>query len=183
MKDNISIAKIKIKKVKKHYDRYIGNVALMCPYCYEIHMININKKIKYRIKNNNKIFASMKFNGICKYCHNHTDFVEIDGNIGKTIKSLNRKGYITKFCCEGHDKVENKNDRMYRAYIYFDNGTTYLEYIRKFLPDSWYIDQGDLNDGKLIIRAKKDIPLKKRIHDIQKMAKKLDNLIYLLYTE
>lgn len=33
---------------------------------------------------------------------------------------------------------------------------------------------------KLIIRAKKDIPLKKRIHDIQKMAEKLklEDLMY-----
>lgn len=184
MKDNISIDKIKNKRIKKYYDRYIGSLALMCPYCYEIHMADMDKKIKmkYHKKDNDnyKIFPSMKFNGICKHCHKPIEFIEIDGNLGKTIKILNRKGYFTKFCCEGHDKVKNKNDKAYRAYIYFDNGTTYLEFIRDFLPDSWYIDQDDLNDKKLIIRAKKDIPLKKRIHDIQKMAEKLklEDLMY-----
>lgn len=173
MKDNISIAKIKSKNKKiKYYDNYIGKLALMCPYCYETHMIN---------NDNYEIFASTKFNGICKYCHNSVNFIEIDGNLGKTIKILNRKGYITKFCCEGHDKIKHKKDGISLAYIYFDNGIMYLEFIKNSLPDSWYIDQGELNDGKFIIRAKRDIPLKKRIHDIQKMAKKLDNLIYSLY--
>ena len=51
-----------------------------------------------------------------------------------------------------------------------------LEFIIKILPDSWYIDQNDIIKNKLIIRAKKDIPLKKRINDIQEMAKKLDDL-------
>lgn len=188
MKDIVSTTKIKFnnKKVKeKYYDNYIGRLALMCPYCYETHMIDINKKLKmkYHVKYNDnyEIFASTKFNGICKYCHNPVDFIEIDGNIAKTIKILNRKGYNTKFCCEGHDKIKHKKDGISLAYIYFDNGTTYLEFIKNFLPDSWYIDQGELNDGKFIIRAKRNIPLKKRIHDIQKMAEKLDNLMYLLY--
>ena len=132
------------------------------------------------MKNNDnyEIFTSTKFNGICKCCHNPVNFIEIDGNIGKTIKMLNRKGYITKFCCEGHDKIKHKKDGISLAYIYFDNGIMYLEFIKNSLPNSWYIDQGELNNGKFIIRSKRHIPLKKRINDIQEMAEKLGDLKY-----
>ena len=44
MKDNISTAKIKSKNKKiKYHDNYIGKLALMCPYCYETHVIQIKK--------------------------------------------------------------------------------------------------------------------------------------------
>lgn len=178
MKDIISTHKIicKNKKVKKCHKRYIGKLALMCPHCYEICMIDMDRKLKYNVKDDCKITTFTKFFGKCKHCHKFADYIEIDGNIAKTIKILNRKGYFTKFCCEGHDKVKRKNDKVSLAYIYFDNGLKYLEFIIKVLPDSWYIDQNDIIKNKLIIRAKRDIPLKKRINDIQKMAKKLDDL-------
>ena len=183
MKDIISTHKIicKNKKIKKCHKRYIGKLALMCPNCYGICMLNMDRKLKYTVKDDCKISTFTKIFGDCKHCHKFADYIEIDGNIAKTIKILNRKGYFTKYCCEGHDKVKRKNDKVSLAYIYFKNDLTYLEFIEKVLPNSWYIDQNDINKNKLIIRAKKGIPLKKRINDIQKMAKKLDDLKYTVW--
>ena len=110
MKDIISMHKIicKNKKVKKCHKRYIGKLALMCPHCYEICMLDMDRKLKYNVKDDCKITTFTKFFGKCKHCHEFADYIEIDGNIAKTIKILNRKGYFTKFCCEGHDKVKRK---------------------------------------------------------------------------
>ncbi len=58
-------------------------------------------------------------------------YVEIDELIAPTVQVLNRKGYITKYCCSGHpfEKwVESKGlsngTRPIRSYICFENGIT-----------------------------------------------------------
>lgn len=95
MKDIISTHKIicKNKKVKNVIRdiRYIGKLALMCPNCYEICMLDMDRKLKYNVKDDCKISTFIKFFGDCKHCHNFADYIEIDGNIAKTIKILNRK--------------------------------------------------------------------------------------------
>lgn len=154
-------------------EKYKGKLGLMCPLCYNISIIKIDKKMKIKYnKNNNNIRLISFFDGDCKGCKQHVIYTKIDGNIAKTIKTLNKKGYYTDFCCEGH-----KGHNSCNAYINFANSDGYKN-IKSILPDSWYIDIEDLReDNRLIIRAKKNIPLKKRIKDIQHMAKNLDSLI------
>lgn len=51
----------------------------------------------------------------CKGTH-HEDCFPIDSQIALAISILNKKGYKTKYCCEGHAS-EDTNE----AYIYFEN--------------------------------------------------------------
>ena len=91
----------------------------------------------------------------------------LDGNIAKTISILNKKGYTTKFCCEGH--------KEYAGYIYFSNNV--FPYIEKMnVPDSWYIDTKNLSKNKFVIRAKNNIGINKRINDIENWAENLPNI-------
>lgn len=46
--------------------------------------------------------------------HDKDNFVEIDDNIFDIIVMLNKKGYHTKYCCGGHDRLLDE------VYIVFD---------------------------------------------------------------
>ena len=153
-------------------ERYKGKLGLMCPLCYNTSIIKIDKKMKTKYNKNNNIRLISFFDGDCKVCKQHVVYTKIDGNISKTIEILNKKGYYTDFCCEGHKGHDSCN-----AYISFANSDGYT-HIKDILPDSWYIDMEDLReDSRLIIRAKKNIPLEKRIEDIQHMAENLHSLM------
>ena len=176
----------KIKKIKSAYNlktkgktkiyhfKYKGKMVLMCPKCFSTYIIEVDRKIyaNYSIEKGNRIFPCSNFIGLCKKCGLYGEFIEIDGNIGKTIEILNKKGYYTKFCCEGHKKNKKEYTDL-QSYIYFSNNLEYMNVIKEYLPKSWYIDYDDMRENRLSIRSKKDISLKQRIKDIQKMAKEL----------
>ncbi len=46
--------------------------------------------------------------------HDREDYIEIDDNIFDIIVMLNKKGYHTKYCCGGHDRLSDE------VYIVFD---------------------------------------------------------------
>lgn len=179
MKNILSVAKVKLnKKEKKYSSEYKGKMVLMCPVCHDINIVKVHNKLNYQYKiydkenvdNYNNIFLANSFKGYCKKCEVFVAYIELDGHIGRAIQILNEKCYITNFCCEGHDYEKGYAESI--AYIFFDC-TDYLKPIKEHLPDTWYIDQNDLKQGKLVIRAKENVSLEKRMKDIRKMAEDL----------
>ena len=87
----------------------------MCLNCYEIY----NKE-------------DIKINDFCDYvgCPKTScvgQLIEIDELMIPTIKILNQKGYITKFCCSGHYYGQHSN-----GYIMFEEGVDIPK-----LPSGW----------------------------------------------
>ena len=86
--------------------------------------------------------------------------VEIDDMILPIIKRLNQKGYITEYCCSGHDYEDNTN-----TYIVFN-----IDTIPKIIPkgfiledEEYYKDNnwtflGNINHMICIRKWYKDIP-------------------------
>lgn len=79
------------------------------------------------------IRISTKYTFQCPHC-GHKNVVDylIDPNIVESIALLNKKGYTTEFCCEGH---EEKAD-SYAAYVRFAAGVT-IDLVRYPLPFPW----------------------------------------------
>jgi len=158
----------------KHYAKYKGKIALICPECFATYMLYVNRKIKasINVKDDNYLNIYLGFGAFCDKCGFSGSFIEVDGNLGTTIEILNRKGYYTNFCCEGHKK-NKKHSTIAQAYIYFKQDLKYFYTIKEYLPKTWYIDNNDFEQSKLIIRSKKGVSLKQRMKDIQKMARDL----------
>ena len=83
-----------------------GDLALMCPACHDITYIhnfyyeNIIKSSQCCDKITIPDQLPIQIN--CDKCDYNGFAIAIDPNIADTISILNKKGYITKECCEGH---------------------------------------------------------------------------------
>lgn len=116
-------------------------VSLMCLNCY-----NVDKAIQYSMQFNLKIKKSENIDNQqlddficafgcfpweiktqCKCCGKETQHAIIDNNIANIISEFNKRGYITKYCCEGHADCNWISD----MYISFDalHGKNILELI------------------------------------------------------
>lgn len=106
------------------YGDYIG---LMCPHCYCYVIVRAdNRQRIYHIDGSRhpdakpgqielgtgkpvpdfKILPSRSYHWVCPECGVDLDQVDhIDPNIVPIISLLNKKGYETEFCCEGHEDV------------------------------------------------------------------------------
>ena len=60
---------------------------------------------------------------------NTSEYVEVDELMCPIILELNRKGYITKYCCQGH--IEDRSV----TYIMFEDWVKLPS-----IPENWYID-------------------------------------------
>ena len=131
-----------------------GLLALMCPECYMIYRTIINQSVETKCDIMTKrkdiidvdILPRVDFLALCKFCKTDVKLIEIDYNLAYSISILNRKGYRTKFCCEGHESEYVDEN----GYVLFEDNSI-LEYI-DYLPDSWYVDLLDLKDGCCVIR-------------------------------
>lgn len=143
--------------------KYRGVVGLMCQNCNNVIYRRLYVTIKSSIeddkehsndnlKDNQYIYANLPFSikkSICENCKcKDVNMIQLDPNIAETISVLNKKGYSTKFCCEGHGYGG--------AYVYFNNDEIMkkmFDTIFNTLPSSWYLDLNNFKESKIIIRS------------------------------
>lgn len=130
----------------------VGTVAIMCPVCYHVTKHRVKIEIDTSVKTMEEIDLHIFTDTVyriskCPCCLQENLYaIEIDPNISNAISILNKKGYYTKYCCEGHSRKES-------SYIYFKDKDIMLNYIDT-LPLSWYIDYSKLKyDNRFVIRA------------------------------
>lgn len=137
-----------------------GDIALMCPHCYNIIFRRVYYKsnlfIEQDIPNEDNDIHSPElwfiptFNYVaaqCSFCGvSDVELIELDPNIAAAISLFNKKGFKTKACCEGHGKEE--------GYIFFENDDL-LHYTNIIsLPLTWAVDWPSYRDNiGFIIRA------------------------------
>lgn len=118
-----------------------GTIALMCPSCYHVIYINGSYGINLNYGRDN-IHANIAISYRCDWCF-HPSMVtgiELDPNIAEAISQLNKKGYYTEWCCEGHT---------------YDNSTPYIQFKNSLdesikLPKTWKFDS---DSNRTIIRS------------------------------
>ena len=155
-----------------------GYIGIMCPSCFSYDIIkrNIVTNIYFHEQSSqlNNIAvtttSNMTYTGDCPKC-GFTQFIEVDPNIVKAISILNKKGYHTRFCCEGHYKGVKCNTYIYFVHCYniFDT-----------LPMSWELDLDDMKRGQTVIRTFSKSPEynKEALFDITNWAMGLPERIY-----
>lgn len=133
-----------------------GTLALMCPHCYSIskHHITIDGRVSITVDHTIKhnilpwMYCSYMDERECMQCGEYANkLIELDPNIADTISILNRKGFYTKFCCEGHG-----DDTQNCPYIYFQNKYL-MDCYAHTIPITWYVDISDIRNGNFIIRS------------------------------
>lgn len=155
-----------------------NELCLFCENCFNIYHVVCNMKIFFDISIDEIIDKSDNFNagliGLnrakrnihpeinyfdsisyksgereCPFCHVKYSIVELDPDIAVAISILNRKGYKTNFCCQGHSIGNN-------AYIAFENDSNIVNYLH-LLPDTWYFDLEDVKwsmiENNIVIRS------------------------------
>lgn len=132
-------------KINKRYTSKFknGKIYLMCCNCYMVNQYNIYQTQNMYIDDpNNEIdiyFSDPQYTiKRCKYCKTENpETAVLDENIAFIISKLNRLGYKTKYCCEGHNNYID--DYNYESgYIYFEDKSI-LDYLH-LLPITWYLD-------------------------------------------
>lgn len=132
-----------------HYDKMInsfryresvtteGIIGFMCPHCFNVFYARINNLASVEIDTKENlvvdIFQRTEYSvNECPSCGEYADLITLDPNLAKTISILNKKRYLTKFCCEGHEGIDE------HGYIYFQDRS--IEDYLHTLPISWYLD-------------------------------------------
>ena len=130
---------------------------LFCPSCKSVYFANQITPIA----------EDGKFAYWCPsaFCSAHIELVTIDELMILPVVTLNKKGYITEYCCSGHS-LRNACDA--RGYILFTKGI-HLE----SAPKGWAIEDGHL--GRECIRSKLS-DLARSIHNLNKWATELEPL-------
>jgi hypothetical protein len=146
-------------EIGNHY-KYVsqdGYVYLMCPECGHMTKCIISSSTIIDSKSSiskQDMLIDTTFSGECKKCSAYVTFDEIDANIAKTIKILNRKGYRTEYCCEGHIESDAYDGRVGFAppYIFFSH-YEYTKVLKLYpLPETWVLCITE--DKEFIIRDK-----------------------------
>ena len=179
---------------------FSGTGAFMCPICFNIIYCEISytctlSSLIMQIKNENQrdrwceIYPHVAYEIECPDCgipFNAYDI--IDPNIAPIISLLNKKGYTTQFCCEGHDtdqyiditepNTEFEADKS-EAYVSFINDETIISKIKSSdIPKPWYFDQYRFNDGRCSISCEyyqKEL-LDYRLEKLRKWAESLPEI-------
>ena len=145
-----------IKNHKEKHVFYTGNkkhvmitdhIGCMCPKCFSVKEMDIvfsdviSPVYEDEFKDS---YVSNEIYGKCPKCGKHVKFIQLDINIAEIVGILNRKGYYTAYCCEGH--LEENNDGIMEfnspyIYFYYWSDTEILETYP--LPNTWHIQPDD----------------------------------------
>ena len=133
-----------------------GWIGLMCPECFNVVSRRLHYTSSVLVENayfdeenpEMMIHSDIKFiQKKCEKCGNeYFEPIQLDYNIAETISLLNKAGYRTKYCCEGHG---NKNTY---AYIMFGNSCI-MKHLNT-LPITWEIDLDSLKNSLKITYCK-----------------------------
>ena len=152
-----------------------GHSGFFCKKCFHPIIVRLNIEYDSECDNDLHFWVENRYSFACPECGtiNRVNY-EIDPNITPTIALLNKKGYKTEFCCEGHYTEEG----MDNAYIYFAKSVSPDILINNPLPYPWFRDteiQKDVDCSKeLIIRCYTNIyKTDKRMAIIYKWAEGL----------
>ena len=185
MKDLYESKTIKVTRKNKEnnicrqvrsYHAYNG---LMCPACYDYEIVKFNYtcnlSIEHKSLTKKDIYSTVNvmIDRKCPNCKGYFEQIIVDPNIIESISILNKKGFYTEFCCEGHD-----NEYPPSGYIKF-RSRLILEYLDK-LPSSWYHDIRDNNKyiylyNCVVIRSKGENK-QQELQDLLEFAKSLPDI-------
>ena len=129
-----SVLNIAKDSIDKHADKYAHRdfsdelIHYYCPDCGKVYSERIYKD--FRATSDKVSFGTNTW----RKCECGSDAFEIDNSILPVIAKLNKIGFKTEFCCEGHSFEE-------AAYICFDSKVS-LENIE--LPHMWIRDKSEM---------------------------------------
>ena len=141
----------------KSHETIYGKIGLMCPHCYNYIIRNVNINCSISIENEEptqktdpELWVANDFRYMLRKCpicgEWDVDMIPVDVNIVECVSILNRKGFKTKFCCEGH------GEKSTNAYIMFEDNSI-IQFFNT-LPITWYHDYDSLkNFGSICIRS------------------------------
>lgn len=90
----------------------------------------------------------------CPKASCYGEVAEVDELMMPIIIKLNDKGYITDYCCSGHFYDRNVPYILFSYLVFEIFDEDELRKLFEGLPDPWYIDEGDANNGYFCIRAR-----------------------------
>lgn len=98
-------------------------------------------------KDKKKIYDLDKYVYVCPHCFaerrqcvcdDNKSCVEIDRNIYPVIRNLNRAGYRTSFCCEGHSKDHPYGNIRFAHFYHFDSIPDFCTYTNNCFLNFYY---------------------------------------------
>lgn len=132
---------------------------LYCPHCNNVYFAS-------------QIHPTYEFDKPRQICPNalctrSAELVTIDELMIKPIVNLNKKGYITLFCCSGH---EMRGEYDAHGYIMFHHETK-----PPTAPEGWNMEEGGYRNHEIIIRSTID-DLATSISNLNKWIEELEDL-------
>lgn len=115
-----------------------GERGCMCPKCHEITYITVANNYKCYKDSDELQPPSRMIHCKCGKTFINNSFEMLDPNIAEVISLLNKAGYTTEFCCEGHGL--NEANEVSVPYIYFIKNFD-GELQAKDLPENWIIEE------------------------------------------
>lgn len=135
-------------------------VALMCPKCFNL--IHCNQKVYLHaevkgIEDDVDLLSRTVYRIDCPICKVRADQIELDVGIAEQVSHLNKKGYKTNYCCEGHGSGN--------TYISFET------YKPTNVPEGWIVREYAPN-----VLERKTIGNEGKIEEIERLSDWVSNL-------
>ena len=140
----------KIKTINYQNIKHNGYVGVYCPNCYTPYKFKISAKAIVKcdhvdIRPVINLEDLLKLNLSCDTCNESSIVTVLDANIVDSIAVLNRKGYETKYSCEGNMVSDNM---MCTAYIAFEPDCFPINIVDNYpLPEDWTLTGVTVDDN------------------------------------